>query len=70
VSLNLKTFTAADLEELAGLKAEVIWVDPNDHFRAVVNVMRGSEIEKLEQTVFAIQFLNYWTLIKEGPPSS
>jgi hypothetical protein len=54
----------------SGLKAEVIWVDPHDHFRAVVNVMKGSEIEKLEQTVFAIQFLNYWTLIKEGPPSS
>ena len=36
----------------------VRWVDPKDHFRAVVDYA--------ETTVFAAQFLNHWTLIQEG----
>lgn len=46
----------------SGQLARVQWVDPNDHFRAVVDCG-----ELIEQTVFAAQFLNHWTLIKEGP---
>jgi hypothetical protein len=45
----------------SGTVAEVIWVDPQDRFKAVVNTS-----ELIEQTVFASQFLNHWTLIKEG----
>jgi hypothetical protein len=44
-----------------GLIAEVSWVDPQDHFRAVIN---GTDF--VDETVFAAQFLNHWTLIKEG----
>jgi len=43
----------------SGKIVEVIWVDPRDHFRAVIDFE--------ETTVFAAQFLNHWTLIAEGP---
>jgi hypothetical protein len=65
----MRAFRIGDVFEGShnGLTAEVTWVDPDDHFRAVVIVMKGSEIEKSEQTVFAATFLIHWTLIKEGP---
>jgi hypothetical protein len=53
----------------SGLTAEVTWVDPNDHFRATVNCLRGDVIEQVDQTVFAAQFLNHWTLVREGQVS-
>jgi hypothetical protein len=46
----------------SGLIAEVSWVDPHDHFRAVVN---GTDF--VDETVYASQFLSHWTLINEGP---
>ncbi len=49
--------------------AEVVWVDPRDHFKAVIHCMTGSAIEFVDQTVFASQFLGHWTLTKEGPIS-
>jgi hypothetical protein len=42
-----------------GKTVEVIWVDPHDHFRAVMDYE--------ETSVFAAQFLNHWTVMKEGP---
>ena len=46
----------------SGLIAEVSWIYREDHFRAVVY-----STDFVDQTVYAAQFLNHWTLIKEGP---
>jgi hypothetical protein len=50
-----------------GRIAKVEWVDPQDHFRAVISDVKGGFDD---ETVFAAQFLNYWTLTKEGPIAS
>ena len=47
-----------------GRIVEVVWVDPEDHFRATIS---DAKREFDDETVFAAQFLNHWTLIKEGP---
>jgi hypothetical protein len=47
-----------------GRIVQVVWVDPEDRFRAVISDVNG---EFDDETVFAAQFLNYWTLTKEGP---
>jgi hypothetical protein len=43
-----------------GRIVEVQWVDPEDHFRAVISDVNG---EYDDETVFAAQFLNHWTLM-------
>lgn len=42
-----------------GLVVTVIWVDPENHFHAMIDFK--------ETGVLAAEFLNHWTLIKEGP---
>jgi hypothetical protein len=54
----------------SGLLAEVTWVDPQDHFRAVIKCMGGSRTHYVDETVFAAQFLGHWTLTREGPAAS
>jgi len=54
----------------SGLLAEVTWVDPHDHFRAVIKCMGGSRTRYVDETVFAAQFLNHWTLTRAGPANS
>jgi hypothetical protein len=36
----------------------VTWVDPKDRFKAIVDLD--------EATMFGAQFLNHWSLVKEG----
>jgi len=45
-----------------GETCEVIWVDPNSKFRAVVRV----DSTRADETVTADVFLNHWDLIAEG----
>jgi hypothetical protein len=54
----------------SGLLAEVTWVDPKDHFRAVIKCMGGSQTRYVDETVFAAQFLSHWTLTRAGPADS
>jgi hypothetical protein len=56
-------FKGNDVEKVV----EVRWVDPHDQYCAVVfNVANRFE----DETVFATDFLNYWTLIEESDRQS
>lgn len=48
-----------------GYNAEVTWVDPQDRRRATISIK-----DLPDETVFAAQFLNHWTLIEEGPAAA
>ncbi len=62
----MRAFQVGDRFKSKDVKAivEVRWVDPRDQSCAVVfNVANPFE----DETVFAADFLEHWTLAKEGP---
>ena len=59
----MRPFRVGDLfeGEHIGQIALVKWVDPQDHFHAIIDIG-----ELNEQSVFAAQFLSNWILLREG----
>jgi hypothetical protein len=61
----MRAFQRGDRFKSTGVKeiVEVRWVDPADsHCAVVFNVANGFE----DETVFASDFLNHWTLVRQG----